>query len=129
LRIDTIEYPEPDLWYKGLEGLDGNPKRMMNYFQDAMVIFEGRVFRFNADEAQEQVSVGNYWLGPADPSHLLAVAVFLAARGKYPDAPNSVTLQLAARAMEITVERLRSIIRWHENYTRWSSGDPGYSVL
>jgi hypothetical protein len=102
---------------------------MTNYFKDAMVIYEGQVFRFNADEAQAQVNIGNYWLGPADPSHWLAVAVFLAAREKYPDAPNIVNLELAARAMTITVDRLRSIIRWHENYTRWSAGDPGYTIL
>lgn len=102
---------------------------MTNYFKDAMVIYEGQVYRLNADEAQTQVNIGNYWLGPADPSHWLAVAVFLAVREKYPDAPNNVTLELAARAMTITVDRLRSIIRWHENYTRWSAGDPGYSVL
>ncbi len=45
------------------------------------------------------------------------------------DAPEAVALELAAQAMGITVERLETIIRWHEEYMRWHDGDSDYRVL
>ncbi len=101
----------------------------MSYFQDAVVTFEEHIFHFSAEEGRALEDSLNYWHGPGDPSSWLAVAVFLAARGKVAGAPDSVALELAALALGITVEHLRSSIEWHENYMRWHDGDFDYKVL
>jgi hypothetical protein len=33
-------------------------------------------------------------------------------------------LELASRALGITLERLEGIIEWHEEYMRWHDGQP-----
>jgi hypothetical protein len=101
----------------------------MSYFQDAEVKFEGRTFRFSADEGDALEDPANYWHGPGAPSSWLAVTMFLEALEKAQGAPVSVALELAARVLGITVEHLRSTIEWHEQYMRWHDGDPDYKVL
>jgi hypothetical protein len=101
----------------------------MSYFQDAKVEFEGRIFRFSADEAQALEDAANCWHGPGDPSSWLAVALFIETREKVQDAPVDVSLDLAAQVLGITVESLRSLIEWHEQYMQWHDGDPDWAVL
>jgi hypothetical protein len=101
----------------------------MSYFQDGKVEFEGCVFCFSAEEAQVLENSANYWHGPGDPSSWLAVTVFIEAREKVQGAPVDVSLELAAQVLGVTVERLRSLIRWHEQYMRWHDSDPDYAVL
>jgi hypothetical protein len=101
----------------------------MSYFQDGKVEFEGCVFRFSAEEAQAIESSVKYWHGPGDPSSWLAVAVFVEAQKKVQCAPVDVALDLAAQVLGVTIERLRSLIEWHEQYMRWHDGDPDYAVL
>jgi len=101
----------------------------MSYFQDAEVEFEGRIFRFSAREGDDLESRGQYWHSPGNPSSWLGVTVFLKAREKMQGAPDMVTLELAAQVMGMDVERLRSLIVWHERYMRWHDGDPDYKVL
>lgn len=101
----------------------------MSYFQDGKVEFEGCVFRFSAEEAQALENSANYWHGPGDPSTWLAVTVFIEARERVQGAPVDVALDLAAQVLGVTVERLRSLIEWHEQYMRWHDGDPDYAVL
>ena len=101
----------------------------MSYFQDATVTHEGSTFYLSAEEARTLESGAYSWQGLGDPSSGLAVDVFNAARRKAADASEAVALELAAQAMGITVERLETIIRWHEEYMRWHDGDFDYRVL
>lgn len=101
----------------------------MSYFQDAWVTCQGQEYRLSAEEgrALETRSL-NYWHGPGDPSSWLGVAVFQLAQQKV-EAPQRVALELAAAALGITLERMRALIRWHEQYMRWHDGDLTYRVL
>ena len=101
----------------------------MSYFQNASVTHEGSTFHLSAEEGRELESGAFSWHGPGDPSSWLAVDLFNAARRKAAGAPEAVALELAAQALGITVERLYSIIRWHEEYMRWHDGDSDYRVL
>ncbi|TET55557.1 MAG: hypothetical protein E3J64_00035 [Anaerolineales bacterium] len=101
----------------------------VSFFRDAEVEYEGSTFRFSAEEGRALEMGSNYWHGPGDPSSWLGVAVFLRARERVDGAPESVALDLAARALGMTVPRLRELIEWHENYMRWHDGDPEYRVL
>lgn len=101
----------------------------MSYFQDATVTYQGRVYHFPAEKGRALESHLNYWHRPGDPSSWLGVAVFERAREKVKGAPQRVALKLAAQAMGITVEKLRALIRWHEQYMRWHDGIPDYQVL
>jgi hypothetical protein len=103
--------------------------KIVSYFQDGMIIEDGSVFRFSAEEAQALVSVENYWLGPGDPSSWLAVAVISAIRVKFETLEKRATLVLAARVLGISQERLTAILQWHEKYMRWYGGDPDYKAL
>ena|ERR1700742_4342985 len=100
-----------------------------SYFQDAAVEWGGQTFHFSAADGRALESKGNYWHGPADPSTWLAVAVFLEARQRVGEAGNSVALELAAQALGITAEQLRSSIEWHEQYMRFHDGDYDYKIL
>lgn len=99
------------------------------YFQDATVEWGGSVFRFSVADGRALESQANYWHGPADPSSWLAVVVFLEARRRVGAAGDGVALELAAKALGITVEQLRSSIEWHEQYMRFHDGDDDYRVL
>jgi hypothetical protein len=101
----------------------------MSYFHDATVTHEGSIFYFSAEEGEALGSTAYSWQGPGDPSSWLAVDVFYAARRKAAGAPEAVALELTAQALGISVERLGSIIRWHEEYMRWHDGDSAYRVL
>ena len=100
-----------------------------SYFQDAAVEWGGQTFHFSAADGRALESKGNYWHGPADPSTWLAVAVFLEARQRVGEAGNEVALELAAKALGITAEQLRSSIEWHEQYMRFHDGDYDYRIL
>lgn len=105
----------------------------MSYFRDAEVRYGELVFCFSAEEGRTLEGSVNYWHRPGDPSTWLATDVFLAARRKVwqedEHLPQQVALELAAAAMDITVEKLRSLIEWHEQYMRWHDGDSDYRVL
>jgi predicted RecB family nuclease len=101
----------------------------VSYFRDALVVYEGRELRFFAAEGQAMEGGSHYWHGPASPSTWLAVAVFETVRERAAGAPQSVTLELAAQAMGMTVEKLIAAIEWHEQYMRWHDGDDDYHVL
>ncbi len=101
----------------------------LSYFRDAEVEFEGCTFRFSAEEGREMELGSNYWHGPGDPSSWLGVDVFLAARERVEGAPDQVALELAAKALGMSIPDLCDLIEWHENYMRWHDGDPGYHVL
>ena len=94
----------------------------MSYFQDATVTHEGSTYYLSAEEGCALESGAYSWQGPGDPSSGLAVDVFNAARLKAADAPEVVALELAAKALGITVDSLDSIMRWHEEYMRWHDG-------
>jgi hypothetical protein len=100
-----------------------------SYFRDAEVEYEGRVYSFAAEEGRALEHGIQYWHHEGEPSSWLAVAVFEAVRERMQGVPEAVVLELTARAMGITVEKLRSSIEWHENYMRWHDGDPTYRVL
>lgn len=100
-----------------------------SYFQDAAVEWGGQTFHFSAADGRALESKGNYWHGPADPSTWLAVAVFLEARQRVGEAGNEAALELAAKALGITAEQLRSSIEWHEQYMRFHDGDYDYRIL
>lgn len=106
--------------------LNTSPK---SYFQDATVTYEGSTFHLSAEEGRALEGGAYSWHGPGDPSSGLAVDVFYAAQRKAAGAPEVVVLELAAQALGVTVERLHSIIRWHEEYMRWHDGDSDYRVL
>jgi hypothetical protein len=101
----------------------------MSYFQNATVMHEGSTFYLSAEEGRALESGAYSWQGLGDPSSRLAVDVFNVARRKAASAPEAVAFELAAQALGITVERLNSIIRWHEEYMRWHDGDSDYPVL
>lgn len=101
----------------------------MSYFHDATVTHGSLTFSLSAEEGRALESPSDGWHAPGDPSSTLAVEVFHAAQLKVASAPEAVALDLAAKALGITVERLRSIIRWQEEYMRWHDGDPDYRVL
>jgi hypothetical protein len=101
----------------------------MSYFQDATVTHEGSTFSLSAEKGRALESGAYSWHGPGDPSSWLAVDVFNAARRTAASAPEAVALELAAKALGITVESLHTIIRWHEEYMRWHDGDSDYRVL
>ena len=42
---------------------------------------------------------------------------------------DGVALELAAKALGITAEQLRSSIEWHEQYMRFHDGDYNYRIL
>lgn len=100
-----------------------------SYFQDAEVEWGGSTFHFSAADGRALESRGDYWHGPADPSTWLAVAVFIEARQRVGEAGDGVALELAAKALGITVEQLRGKIEWHEQYMRFHDGDYDYRVL
>ena len=50
-------------------------------------------------------------------------------RRRVGEAGDDVALELAAKALGTTVDRLRGAIEWHENYMRWHDADPDYRVL
>jgi hypothetical protein len=111
----------------GMESKSGT--EAASYFHDAAVEWEGRTYCLSAADGRTLENPGNYWHGPENPSTWLAVAVFLEARRRVGNAGDRIALELAAKALGITVDRLRSGIEWHENYIRWHDGDPDYSVL
>jgi hypothetical protein len=96
----------------------------MSYFHDATVTHEGSTFELSAAEGRALESGAYSWQGPADPSSSLVVDVLQVARLKAAGAPEAVALELASRALGITVERLDEIVRWHEEYMRWHDGQP-----
>lgn len=98
-------------------------------FRDATVTSAGRSYRFSVEDGRALERAGHYWHGPGDPSTWLAVAVFVQARLRVGDAGDDIALELAAKALATTVERLRENITWHENYMRWHDADPDYKVL
>ena len=100
-----------------------------SYLQDASVEWNGQTFQFSAADGRALESRGNYWHGPADPSTWLAVAVFLEAQQRVGEAGNDVALELAAKALGITAEQLRSSIEWQEQYMRFHDGDYDYKIL
>ncbi len=101
----------------------------MSYFVDAVVEFGGQSFCFTAEDARGFEDSLNYWHRPGDPSTWLSVTIFEEARRKVKGAPDEVALELAAKVLGISVEKLRANIEWHENYMRWHDGDPDYRVL
>ena len=101
----------------------------MSYFVDAVVEFEDQSFRFPAEEARRFEDSLNYWHRAGDPSTWLSVTIFTEARVRTKGAPDEVALELAAKVLGITVEKLRANIEWNENYMRWHDGDPDYRVL
>jgi len=96
----------------------------MSYFQDVSVTHGDRTYYFSAAEGRALESGAYGWLARGDPSSGLAVDALNAARLKVVDAPETVALELAARALGITVERLASIIEWRDKYLRWHDGLP-----
>jgi hypothetical protein len=94
----------------------------MSHFHDATVTQEGASYHLSAEEGCALESGAYCWHGPGDPSSRLAVDVFHAARLKAADAPEAVALELAAKALGITVESLESLMRWHEEYMLWHDG-------
>ena len=94
-----------------------------------MIEYEGRAYELSAADARAFENSLNYWHGPGDPSTWLAVDIFIEARRRTGGAPDEVALELAAKALGITVETLRASIEWHENYMRWHDGEPDYRVL
>jgi hypothetical protein len=101
----------------------------MSYFREAALTHEGREFRFSVEEGRAQEMGAADWHGERDPSSWLALYVFEAVRQKVGDAPQAVALELAAKAMNISVEKLVSLLRWVEEYARWHDGDPDYKAL
>jgi hypothetical protein len=101
----------------------------MSYFVDAVVEYAGQAFRFAAEEARAFEDNLNCWHSAGDPSTWLSVTIFMEARRRVKGAPDEVAQELAAKALGITVEKLRANIEWHENYMRWHDGDPDYRVL
>lgn len=99
------------------------------HFRDAEIEYEGRVYRFSAEEGRALEHGIQYWHGEGDPSSWLAAAAFEAVRERMGDVPDAAVLELTARAMGITVQELRDSIEWHENYMRWHDGDLTYRVL
>ena len=99
-----------------------------SYFHDASVEVAGVVYTLTADESRAFQNGLNYWHAPGDPSTWLSVAIFLEARRRIGGTDNRPSLELAARSLGISVERLQDSIEWHENYMRWHDGDPDYSV-
>lgn len=110
-------------------GEDNTTPQKASYFHDATVEKNDRTYHFSAQDGQALVNAGNDWHGPDDPSSWLIVATFLEARRRVAGAGNEVALELAAKALGITVERVRNGIEWHEQYMRWHDGDDDYSVL
>lgn len=100
-----------------------------SFFVDAAIDVAGRAYRFTKREGDRLVTRGSYWHGPGDPSSWLAVAAFRRVRAKHPALGEGDALALTARALVITVEKLRSTLRWHEQYVRWHDGDDSYRVL
>ena len=105
------------------------PPQTINYFNDATVEANDRTYHFSAEDGQALVHAGKYWHGPGDPSSWLIVATFLEARRRVGDAGTDLALELAAKVLGITVERVRNGIEWHEHYMRWHDGDDDYRVL
>lgn len=101
----------------------------MSYFVDALVVDEDRAFHFSAEDARVFEDSLNCWHGPGDPSTWLSVAIFMEARQRVNSHSDKVALELAAKVLDISVEKLRANIEWHEQYMRWHDADPDYSVL
>jgi hypothetical protein len=100
-----------------------------SYFRDAVVESGGRTYHLSVEDGRAIESAGNYWHGPGDPSSWLIVATFLEARRRVGEAGTDVALELAAKALGITVEKIRQGIDWHEHYMQWHDGDPDYKIL
>jgi hypothetical protein len=99
------------------------------YFHDATVASGDQTYHFSVEDGRAIQNAGNYWHRPGDPSTWLAVAVFLEARQRVGAAGDQIALELAAKALGTTVERLRGNIEWNENYMRWHEGYEDYKVL
>ena len=90
----------------------------------SLVQGDRETFEMSAAEGHTLENGAYSWLGPGDPSSSLAVDVLHAARLKAAGAPAAVALDLASRALGISLERLHEIVRWHEEYLRWHDGQP-----
>jgi hypothetical protein len=101
----------------------------VSYFVDAFVEDEEHAFHFSAEDARAFEDSLNCWHGPGDPSTWLSVAIFMEARRRVNGRPDEVALELAAKVLDISVEKLRANIEWHEQYMRWHDADPDYRVL
>lgn len=102
------------------------------YLQNAEIAYQGQRIALIASDMAGDPSIKE-WHGPANPSTWLSVSTFWAARRRVqqavPGAPDRPTLELAALALGISIEKLVEAIRWHENYMRWHDADDEYRVL
>ena len=102
---------------------------LQSFFVDGQIELDGKTYRLRKSEADRLVSRGQYWHGKGDPSSWLCVAAFLRVRSKYKTLPQSGALALVAQSMEISAEKLRAALAWHEQYVRFHDGSPDYYVL
>ena len=98
-------------------------------FHDITIEHEGRLYSLRAEEGEELLCGSQYWAAEGAPSSWLAVAGFRHVRETFPYLEQKIHLLLAAGFMGITLEKLVSSIRWHEQYIRWHDGDDEYAVL
>lgn len=77
---------------------------------------------------QQACDAGAGWHGPGDPSTGLTVAVFQAARQKYPGLDAGTAEELAALALGLPRAKVTELIDWHIGYMRMHDGDYSYDV-
>lgn len=100
-----------------------------SYFHEAEVESGGRTIRLTSAECRALEHDSKAWYGPSEPSVRLAVETFLLARRRVAGAGDLLALELAAKALGITTNRLRDCIYWHESHMQWLVDDPDYKVL
>jgi len=106
-----------------------NEASEQHYFHEARVVYEGRAYELTIETCLKIQGRGYYWHAPGDPSSWLAVEIYREAKEIVGNAGRNPALELAAKALGITVDSLLQTIDWHENYMRWHDGDSDYSAL
>lgn len=94
----------------------------MTFTEDVTVEHDGKRYTLTAAELQQRASYEPAWQSsPGRPSSGLVDAVF--ARARENGAPEAAAYELTARALGISVDKVRSALEWESSYRRMHDGD------
>jgi hypothetical protein len=86
---------------------------------------DGKIYKLSLAE-QKACEGPSDWHGPSDPSSWLCAKIFSAAKAKTND--RELAFALGAKALGLSIGKLRSSIEWHVNYMRFHDGDDSYDL-
>ena len=89
------------------------------YFKRIKITFECKDYFFTEEELSE-LSM-DYWHFEGDPSSWLCASTYQKALEKCKDvpAPEPLAMELAAKTLGITEEKLQSSLDWNRHYLDW----------